>query len=55
MTGPPDLKMSMPFCKFETMEEPIPGKDQFLFQNGTFRALRDPVLDYMVQFDLIPA
>lgn len=49
------IVMSMPFCKFETMEEPIPGKDQFLFQNGTFRALRDPVLDYMVQFDLIPA
>jgi hypothetical protein len=49
------IVMSMPNCKFETLEEPIPGKDQFLFENGTFRALRDPVLDYMVQFDLIPA
>jgi hypothetical protein len=49
------IVMSMPNCKFETMEEPIPGKDEFLFQTATFRALRDPVLDYMVQFDLIPA
>ena len=49
------IVMSMPNCKFETLEEPIPGKDEFMFQNGSFRALRDPVLDYMVQFDLIPA
>jgi len=49
------IVISMPNCKFESMEEPIPGKDEFLFQTATFRALRDPVLDYMVQFDLIPA
>lgn len=48
------IVISMPNCKFESMEEPIPGKDEFLFQTATFRALRDPVLDYMVQFDLIP-
>jgi len=49
------IVMSMPYCKFETLEEPIPGKDEFMMQNGTFRALRDPTYDYTLQFDIIPA
>jgi hypothetical protein len=47
--------MDFPKCKFETLEAPVPGKDEFLFANGTWRALRDATDDYMVQFTFIDA
>jgi hypothetical protein len=43
------LEIKMPWCKFETLETPIDGKDNFFMLDGTLRALRDPVNDYMVQ------
>ncbi|MDX1699245.1 MAG: phage tail tube protein [Melioribacteraceae bacterium] len=43
------LLIEMPFCKFETLDSPIEGKDNFYMMDGTFRALRDPVNDYMIQ------
>ncbi len=45
----------MPKCKFESLESPIDGKDNFLMQNGSFRALRDADLEYMLQFSFYTA
>jgi len=47
--------VSMPKVKFETLESPVDGKDNFLFQAGTMRALRDATNNYMVQFDFFDA
>jgi len=47
------IGMSMPKCKFETLDTPISGKDQFLMQSGSFRALRDATDDYMFKLSLI--
>lgn len=49
------IVISMPNCKFETLESPVPGKDNFFMLNGSLRALRDPTNDYTVQIDLIDA
>lgn len=49
------LIISMPYCKFETLESPVPGKDNFFMLNGSLRALRDPVKNYTVQIDMIDA
>lgn len=49
------IVVSMPNCKFEKLEAPIAGKDAFLMLNGSFRALRDPTLNYTIQLDLIAA
>lgn len=43
------LEIILPWCKFETLDVPIEGKDNFLMLDGSFRGLRDPVNDYMVQ------
>ncbi len=43
------IAVYMPKCKFETLEVPVDGKDSFLMLNGSFRALRDSTLDYMIQ------
>ena len=47
--------VSMPYCKFESLQSPIPGKDAFFTLNGSLRALRDPINDYTVQIDLLDA
>ncbi len=47
------IGMNMPKCKFETLDTPIGGKDQFLKQEGTFRALRDEVDSYTFKLSLI--
>lgn len=47
------IGMSMPKCKFETLDTPISGKDQFLMQSGSFRALRDATDDYMFKLSLV--
>lgn len=44
------LVVTLPFCKFETLDTPIEGKDNFLMLSGALRALRDPDDDYMVEF-----
>ena len=49
------IVISLPHCKFEKLDSPVPGKDAFLMQNGSFRALRDPTLDYTIQMDLLAA
>jgi hypothetical protein len=46
-----ELKIILPYCKFETLDTPIEGKDNFLMLNGTLRALRDPTDDYTVGFE----
>jgi len=43
----------MPYCKFETLETPIPGKDNFFVLSGSLRALRDPTDDFTVQISLL--
>lgn len=47
------IGMNMPKCKFETLDTPISGKDQFLMQSGSFKALRDSTDDYMFKLSLI--
>lgn len=49
------IGIDMPKCKFETLETPISGKDAFLMQSGSFKALRDATLDYMIKFSRIDA
>lgn len=39
----------LPKCKFEELSEPVDGKDNFLMESGSLRALRDPTTDMMVQ------
>jgi len=48
-----NIGMNMPKCKFETLDTPIAGKDQFLMQSGSFRALREDTDDYMFKLSLI--
>ncbi len=43
------LEIILPWCKFETLDVPIEGRDAFLMLDGSFRGLRDPGNDYMVQ------
>lgn len=49
------IGIDMPKCKFETLDTPISGKDAFLMQSGSFKALRDATTDYMVKFSRIDA
>jgi len=44
------IGINMPKCKFETLDTPIDGKDSFLMQSGTIRALRDDTSNYMIKF-----
>lgn len=50
-----EMVFSMPKCKFEELDVPIGGKDQFLTMPGSFRALRDETLDYTIQLDFFDA
>ena len=47
------IGIDMPSCKFESLDTPISGKDAFLMQSGSFKALRDPVNNYMIKFSRI--
>lgn len=47
------IGINLPKCKFETLDTPINGKDEFLMQSGSLRALRDVTGDYMVKFSFI--
>lgn len=49
------IQIYLPKCKFETLNPPIEGKDNFLMQEGSMRVLRDATLDYMVQFSFYTA
>lgn len=49
------IGLNMPKCKFETLDTPIGGKDQFLKQSGNFRALRDATDNYMFKLSLVDA
>jgi len=43
----------MPKCKFESLDTPIAGKDSFLMQSGSFKALRDATSNYMIKLTRI--
>jgi len=47
------IGINMPKCKFETLDTPISGKDAFLMQSGSFKALRDATEDYMFKLSLV--
>jgi len=49
------IGVDMPKCKFESLDTPISGKDAFLMQSGSFKALRDTVNDYMIKLSRIDA
>jgi hypothetical protein len=49
------IGIDMPKCKFESLDTPISGKDAFLMQSGTFKALRDATTDYMIKFSRVDA
>lgn len=49
------IGINMPKCKFETLDTPISGKDAFLMQSGSIKALRDATGDYMVKITRIDA
>jgi hypothetical protein len=49
------IGIDMPSCKFETLDTPISGKDAFLMQSGSFKALRDATEDYMIKLSRIDA
>jgi len=50
-----NIVVYLPKCKFEDLSEPVEGKDNFLMESGSLKALRDETTDMMVQFTLIPA
>lgn len=50
-----NIGIFLPNCKMETLETPIPGKDEFFMANGSIRALRDATENYMVQFTFMDA
>lgn len=45
------IDINLPKCKFNSLEPPIEGKDNFLMLEGNFTALRDDSNDYMIEFD----
>lgn len=49
------LIVTLPKCKFEELDTPIDGKDNFLMMNGSLRALRDAVTNSTVQFEFFDA
>lgn len=46
-----NLFITMPKCKFESLDSPVEGKDNFLMLSGSFRALRDAGEDATIRFD----
>jgi len=49
------IGIDMPKCKFESLDTPIAGKDSFLMQSGSFKALRDSVNNYMIKLSRVDA
>ncbi len=50
------IVITMPKCKFEELTEPVGGKDEFLMESGSLRALRDASsTNCTIQFDFFPA
>lgn len=49
------IVFTLPKVKFEELDEPIGGGDEFLMEEGSIKALRDTVTNCMVQFDFFPA
>lgn len=49
------IGIDMPKCKFESLDTPISGKDSFLMQSGSFKALRDETNNYMIKLSRIDA
>lgn len=47
------IGINMPKCKFENLSTNVSGKDQFLVQSGSFKALRDDTDGYMVKFSFV--
>lgn len=47
------IGINMPKCKFESLDTPIDGKDNFLKQSGSFRALREATDNYMFKLSFI--
>lgn len=45
----------LPKAKFETMSQPVDGKDNFLMESGSLRALRDSTTNMMAQVCFFPA
>ncbi len=43
------IGFTFPYCKWETLDTPRPGKDTFLMLSGTWRATRDPVTGVTVR------
>lgn len=43
------IGFTFPYCKWETLDTPRAGKDQFLMLSGTWRATRDPVTGVTVR------
>ena len=47
--------INLPKCKFEALDVPIDGKDSFLMQSGSFRALREPGdYNYIIGITFVP-
>lgn len=49
------LAITLPKCKFESLSQPVSGKDQFLMESATIRALRDATTNCQIQVDFFPA
>jgi len=47
------MVVTLPACKFETLDTPIDGKDNFYMLTGSMRSLRDTTTECMVQFDFL--
>jgi len=49
------IGLNMPYCKWNSMDVAISGRDAFLTQSGSFTALMDPVQGYTFKLTLIDA
>mgnify|MGYP003134825450 CR=1 FL=1 len=49
------IVLHLPECKFQNLESPVPGKDQFFFLNGTVKAFKDATLGYAAAMNLLAA
>lgn len=47
--NPNIMTIDLPKCKFEELSEPVDGKDAFLMESGSLRALRHATLNHMIQ------
>lgn len=48
------IAITLPKCKFESLSEPVSGKDQFLMESASIRALRDSTTNCQIQIDFFP-